>query len=117
MMARVAVATGRSLFALAEVPLHEVVYEFLRMQEVERIEGLQRRKQAIDDAYLTMYAVNKPTLLEAENRKLNRDLHRRPDHMRATHGALTPDVMARVNAILALDGRAAMQATQPSLPS
>jgi hypothetical protein len=116
MMARVALATGRSLFDLADAPLHEVVYEFTRIAEVERLQGLQRESEALTAAIRMSYAMNDGKKLERELRDFQRKMQTRPHHLRAAT-ILTDDVMARVNAILAAEGRAAMQPAEPSLPS
>lgn len=114
MLTRVALATHRSVLALVDEPLHEVVAEFALIDEAEAKAALVRRKESLDLAVHVAYAFHDGKKLERELREFAAELRTPPGHLRERAVTLTPDVMARVNAILAADGRAAMAPAQPA---
>lgn len=65
-----AVATGRSIRAVRAAPYVETLYEFLHLQQQDRIEELRERGRALQSASLMALAFHEPKRLQEEHRRL-----------------------------------------------
>lgn len=94
-LARVARAQGVGMMALArEGDLADILYAHHWLEEVERIEGLERESEAIHNGFRLNWAFAAPKELQRERREFNSRLW-------AGQGGLTDTEKARVAQIVA----------------
>jgi hypothetical protein len=69
-LTRVAVATSQDVATILRAPYYRTLWTFYHLQQHDRVADLLDRGRALHQASLTGMAMNKPSLLSDEHRKL-----------------------------------------------